>query len=209
MLFSKKNNSDYILAQLSKSSTFEQELAIINRLVVGPKFFVEFDRYEDVERFTEKIPYLNRAATVTYARPWSSGYHLFTGGKISEAEARAVFAAIRSPGSGQTGATFTDWTPPVEQVAKVSLHGGKPGVAHQDSVFRRLSVLTAEVSGIGHGPGEITSDTRFIEDLGLDSLDCVELIMLIEEEFGVELPDEDAAMLRTMGAAVAYIARAQ
>ena len=52
---------------------------------------------------------------------------------------------------------------------------------------------------------EITMDSSFIDDLGADSLDTVELVMALEEEFGVEISDEDADKIRTVGAAVAYI----
>ncbi|MDR0765292.1 MAG: acyl carrier protein [Synergistaceae bacterium] len=52
---------------------------------------------------------------------------------------------------------------------------------------------------------QIKSDASFVEDLGADSLDIVELIMGIEEEFDVEIPDEDAEKLRNVGDALAYI----
>lgn len=215
MLFSKKNNSAYILAQLSKTNSFEQELDITNRLVVGPKFFIEFDQYEDVERFTASIPYLHRSGTVTYARPWKNGFHAFTGGKISDSEALAVMKAIRSPGSGQKGATFTDWTPPAEQVTQAAQaapagrarRSGKDGAGDQGALFRRVKRLVSDTSGVPEV--SIGPDSRFIEDLGLDSLDCVELVMVIEDEFDVEVPDEDAVRLRRVSDAVAYIAKAQ
>lgn len=52
---------------------------------------------------------------------------------------------------------------------------------------------------------EVTPEASFIEDLGADSLDIVELIMALEEEFGVEIPDEDAEKISTVGDAVKYI----
>jgi acyl carrier protein len=48
-------------------------------------------------------------------------------------------------------------------------------------------------------------DSRFIEDLGADSLDAVELILEMEEEFGLEISDEDAEKIRTVGDAVRYV----
>ncbi|RKZ02052.1 MAG: acyl carrier protein [Candidatus Hydrothermota bacterium] len=54
-------------------------------------------------------------------------------------------------------------------------------------------------------PEQVTPDARFQEDLGADSLDVVELIMKIEEEFGIEVPDQDAEKLATVGEAVKYI----
>ncbi len=54
-------------------------------------------------------------------------------------------------------------------------------------------------------PGEIKMETSFIDDLGADSLDTVELIMALEEEFNVEIPDEDAEKMGTVGDAIKYI----
>ena len=51
----------------------------------------------------------------------------------------------------------------------------------------------------------IKDDARFIEDLNADSLDTVELIMEFEEEFNIEIPDDDAEKLKTVGEAIAYI----
>lgn len=52
---------------------------------------------------------------------------------------------------------------------------------------------------------EVTDDASFIEDLGADSLDTVEMIMEIEDEFGIEIPDEDAEKLQTVGQAIEYV----
>lgn len=52
---------------------------------------------------------------------------------------------------------------------------------------------------------QITKTSRLVEDLGADSLDVVELIMAFEDEFGVSLPDEDIASLKTVGDIVSYI----
>ena len=61
------------------------------------------------------------------------------------------------------------------------------------------------IDKLGIDKEKITSDSRFIEDLGADSLDTVELIMELEEEFGLEIPDEEAEKLATVGDAVKYI----
>jgi acyl carrier protein len=53
----------------------------------------------------------------------------------------------------------------------------------------------------------VTSQARFVEDLGADSLDVVELVMRFEEEFEIEIPDEDAETITTVGEAVDYIER--
>lgn len=54
-------------------------------------------------------------------------------------------------------------------------------------------------------PEEVTEQASFVEDLGADSLDVVELIMAFEEEFQVEIPDEDAEKIATVGDALKYI----
>ncbi|HXH64955.1 MAG TPA: acyl carrier protein [Mariprofundaceae bacterium] len=53
---------------------------------------------------------------------------------------------------------------------------------------------------------EINSDSSFVDDLGADSLDTVELVMAFEEEFGIEIPDEDAEKIQTVQNAIDYIA---
>jgi acyl carrier protein len=52
---------------------------------------------------------------------------------------------------------------------------------------------------------EVTNDASFIEDLGADSLDTVELVMALEEEFNMEIPDEEAEKIKTVGDAIDYI----
>lgn len=71
-----------------------------------------------------------------------------------------------------------------------------------DSIFNKVKSIVAEQLGVDEE--EITPDTSF-EDLNADSLDIVELIMALEEEFDIEIPDEDAEKLTTVGAAVEYI----
>ena len=61
------------------------------------------------------------------------------------------------------------------------------------------------VDELGVDEAEVTENARFIEDLGADSLDTVELVMAFEEEFSVEVPDEDAEKLQTVGDVVKYI----
>lgn len=61
------------------------------------------------------------------------------------------------------------------------------------------------VEQLGVKPEEITPTASFIDDLGADSLDTVELIMALEEEFSIEIPDEDAEKLTTVGMAIKYI----
>jgi len=61
------------------------------------------------------------------------------------------------------------------------------------------------VEQLGVNPEQITPSASFIEDLGADSLDTVELVMAFEEEFSVDVPDEDAERLQTVGDVIRYI----
>ena len=61
------------------------------------------------------------------------------------------------------------------------------------------------IDKIGIDDAKITMDAKFIDDLGADSLDTVELIMQFEEEFGIEIPDDEAEGLLSVGQAVDYI----
>ncbi|HUB67681.1 MAG TPA: acyl carrier protein [Candidatus Methylacidiphilales bacterium] len=61
------------------------------------------------------------------------------------------------------------------------------------------------VEQLGVNPEQVTPQAKFIEDLGADSLDTVELVMAFEEEFNVEVPDEEAEKLQTVGDVVKYI----
>jgi acyl carrier protein len=58
---------------------------------------------------------------------------------------------------------------------------------------------------LGEAKENITPEKSFVEDLGADSLDVVELIMALEEEFGIEIPEEDAEKIKTVGDAINYI----
>ena len=65
------------------------------------------------------------------------------------------------------------------------------------------------VDQLGVNADQITPEAKFIEDLGDDSLDTVELVMALEEEFGNEIPDEEAEKLTTVGDVIQYIEAAQ
>ncbi|HCE05021.1 MAG: acyl carrier protein [Pedosphaera sp.] len=65
------------------------------------------------------------------------------------------------------------------------------------------------VDQLGVNADQITPEAKFIEDLGADSLDTVELVMALEEEFGNEIPDEEAEKLTTVGDVIQYIEAAQ
>jgi len=61
------------------------------------------------------------------------------------------------------------------------------------------------VEQLGVNAEQVTPEATFIEDLGADSLDTVELVMAFEEEFGAEIPDEDAEKLTSVGAVINYL----
>ena len=61
------------------------------------------------------------------------------------------------------------------------------------------------VEQLGVDPGEVEENASFIDDLGADSLDTVELVMAFEEEFEIDIPDEDAEKLTTFGEAIMYL----
>ena len=71
------------------------------------------------------------------------------------------------------------------------------------SVEERVKQIIVEQLGVDEA--EVTPTASFVDDLGADSLDTVELVMAFEEEFGIEIPDEDAEKITTVKDAVAYI----
>lgn len=71
------------------------------------------------------------------------------------------------------------------------------------NIQERLASLIIEKLGVD--AAEVTPEARFIDDLGADSLDIVELIMDLEDEFDLEIPDEEAEKLSTVGDAIKYI----
>lgn len=71
------------------------------------------------------------------------------------------------------------------------------------AVADKIKGIIAEQLGVK--PEEVTPEASFIDDLGADSLDTVELVMALEEEFGIEIPDEDAEKMTNVGEAIKYI----
>ena len=61
------------------------------------------------------------------------------------------------------------------------------------------------VNELGVEPSKVTVEASFVEDLGADSLDTVELVMAFEEEFGIEIPDEDAEKMEKVGDSIRYL----
>ncbi|BCV24788.1 MAG TPA: acyl carrier protein [Firmicutes bacterium] len=71
------------------------------------------------------------------------------------------------------------------------------------AIFDRVKEIIVDQLGVDEEA--VTPEASFVEDLGADSLDIVELVMALEEEFGIEIPDEDAEKIATVGDAVEYI----
>jgi acyl carrier protein len=73
----------------------------------------------------------------------------------------------------------------------------------EKSVSDRVKEIIVEQLGVN--ADQVVPEAKFIEDLGADSLDTVELVMAFEEEFGAEIPDEDAEKMQTVGDVIKYI----
>ena len=71
------------------------------------------------------------------------------------------------------------------------------------TIEQKVKNIIAEQLGVGEE--EIKTTSSFIEDLGADSLDIVELVMAMEEEFDIEIPDEDAEKIQTIADAIKYV----
>ena len=72
-----------------------------------------------------------------------------------------------------------------------------------ENIEQRVRKIVAEQLGVNEA--DIKNESSFVDDLGADSLDTVELVMALEEEFGVEIPDEDVEKIGTVSAAIDYI----
>ena len=72
-----------------------------------------------------------------------------------------------------------------------------------DNIVERVKKIVAEQLGVNEA--DIKNESSFVDDLGADSLDTVELIMAFEEEFGAEIPDEDAEKLTSVGKVLEYL----
>ncbi|HET7480245.1 MAG TPA: acyl carrier protein [Rubrobacteraceae bacterium] len=77
----------------------------------------------------------------------------------------------------------------------------------RDEILAKIQEITADRLGVDEG--DVTPDASFREDLEADSLDLVELIMELEEQFGMEIPDDDAEKITTVEEAVDYVSEHQ
>lgn len=80
-------------------------------------------------------------------------------------------------------------------------------MAADKSIEQKVRDIIVEQLGVN--ADQVTPDAKFIEDLGADSLDTVELVMALEEEFGQEIPDEDAEKLQSVGDVIKFIEESQ
>jgi acyl carrier protein len=71
------------------------------------------------------------------------------------------------------------------------------------SVVEKVKSIIVDQLGVSEG--EVTETASFVDDLGADSLDTIELVMAFEEAFGIEIPDEDAEKIKTVKNAIDYI----
>ena len=76
-------------------------------------------------------------------------------------------------------------------------------MAENNAVEARVKAIIVRQLGVKED--EVAAEKSFVDDLGADSLDIVELVMAMEDEFGFEIPDEEAENIRTVGDAVSYI----
>jgi len=74
---------------------------------------------------------------------------------------------------------------------------------NKDEILKKVKEITSEQLGVDNS--QITAEAKFVDDLGADSLDTVELMMALEEEFNLEIPDEEAEKLITVEKVVDYI----
>ncbi|OGI06358.1 MAG: acyl carrier protein [Candidatus Margulisbacteria bacterium GWF2_35_9] len=74
---------------------------------------------------------------------------------------------------------------------------------NEQEIFQKIKAVVVEQLGVSES--EVTKEASFVDDLGADSLDSVELLMALEEEFGTEISDEDSEKLKTIADTVTYI----
>ncbi len=77
------------------------------------------------------------------------------------------------------------------------------GKMDEKEIFEKVKKVVVEQLGVSDS--EVTEKSSFVDDLGADSLDTVELVMALEEAFGLEIPDEEAEKIKTVGDTVKYI----
>lgn len=95
---------------------------------------------------------------------------------------------------------------PAQNAAKPAGAQQTKPVKDEKAIFKRVQKIVSDL--LKKRPELVTMNSNFMDDLGADSLDTVELTMAFEEEFNIEIKDDDAAKLKTVGDAVRYISTA-
>ena len=99
--------------------------------------------------------------------------------------------------------TVTELVKMQKKDTEVNLRGGELSKMSSEEVFEKVKGIIVEQLGVTEDT--VTMEASFIDDLGADSLDIVELVMALEEEFDIEIPDADAEKVVTVGDVVDYI----
>jgi len=136
---------------------------------------------------------------------------MFRHGLRAAAAASAAAAGQRSAAGARTGA----WRGSVASVGGPAaswawlMQGGRRGYASEglseEDISDRVIALLEEIDKIKDTKKEVTAKSHFINDLGLDSLDTVEVVMAIEEEFDIEIPDKEFESIFTPADAINFI----
>ena len=87
------------------------------------------------------------------------------------------------------------------EVIRVGVEGGV--FMERDEIMEKVKAVIVDQLNVDEA--DVVEDASFIDDLGADSLDIVELVMALEEEFGISIPDEEAENIKTVGDAIAFI----
>jgi acyl carrier protein len=98
---------------------------------------------------------------------------------------------------------FTYNTAPVADPSRAHELSRQKDYSLMSTVEQQVKAIVAEQLGVKQE--QVTNDASFVDDLGADSLDTVELVMALEEEFEIEIPDEDAEKITTVHQAIDYI----
>jgi acyl carrier protein len=89
------------------------------------------------------------------------------------------------------------------RIHNITFKRRESAMANREEIEAKVKQIIVDELGVDEA--EVTPNARFIEDLGADSLDTVELVMRFEEEFGIEIPDEDAEKIQSVRDAYTYI----
>ncbi|CAB9525751.1 Acyl carrier protein [Seminavis robusta] len=118
------------------------------------------------------------------------------------AVSRTVPRAVRSLGSSSNFVALRQRAPAVYTLRHFS---SPPAFLNESEVVDRIMGVVKNFDQVD--PSKVTAETKFADDLGLDSLDIVEVVMAIEDEFAIEIPDTEADAIASIGDAAEYISK--